>query len=235
MQNEIAEENIIGMVMRQPELLPLASAILSPDDFENKLASALFARALELRKARRKIAAASMAHELQEKFQETIPVWLARVAKEAPADLSIEEIADLVLDASVKRQVADMCQKLLKRTKMDADVRDLLSSTIDQATALTGRIERPSVSIATVANNIVAAALGSGDEQPVPALYTSMSFIDRPLGGMMPKDFIVLGAATSMGKSSLGFQIAVQVARQGIPVLHFAIEPSKEEAVTAIL
>jgi hypothetical protein len=56
-----------------------------------------------------------------------------------------------------------------------------------------------------------------------------VSFLDDLLGGILPHDLILLGAATGAGKTELARQIATENARKGKHVYFFALEAEPKE------
>jgi replicative DNA helicase len=63
----------------------------------------------------------------------------------------------------------------------------------------------------------------SGEEQSTPYGYADL---DQTTGGMAPGEYVVLAARPSCGKSALAMNIAVNVAREGIPVRVQSMEMS---------
>lgn len=67
------------------------------------------------------------------------------------------------------------------------------------------------------------------DNQPQP---TGIKRLDAVLdGGFFKKNLVILGAISSLGKTTLALQIADNVAKQGQDVLIFSLEMSKEELI----
>lgn len=64
---------------------------------------------------------------------------------------------------------------------------------------------------------------------------TGLAKLDEHLGGLMPSELIVLGGATSSGKSALGLSIALEAVKQGIGVGFFALEMSAKALARRIL
>ena len=60
----------------------------------------------------------------------------------------------------------------------------------------------------------------------VPTGYTD---IDEILGGLKKKDLVILAARPSLGKTSLGVNILVNIANSGIPGVFFSLETSSEQ------
>jgi len=55
-------------------------------------------------------------------------------------------------------------------------------------------------------------------------ILTGISFLDEPLNGIMPTDFIVIGAATGLGKTQLSTIIGHNCALNGIKTVFFPLE-----------
>lgn len=64
---------------------------------------------------------------------------------------------------------------------------------------------------------------------------TGFSEIDEITNGLQDTDLLILAARPGMGKSSLAMNIAVNAAKQGIPVAFFSLEMSKEQLVQRII
>ena len=74
------------------------------------------------------------------------------------------------------------------------------------------------------------------DEERTKALSTGIDIIDEALdGGFNRKNLIILGAISSMGKTTLALQIADNIAKQKEDVLIFSLEMSKEELIAKSL
>lgn len=64
---------------------------------------------------------------------------------------------------------------------------------------------------------------------------TGLSALDEILGGLMPEELIVLGGATSSGKSSLGLCIALAAVKQKVGVGFFTLEMGAKQLARRIL
>lgn len=74
------------------------------------------------------------------------------------------------------------------------------------------------------------------DEERTKALSTGIDVIDEALeGGFYKKNLVILGAISSMGKTTLALQIADNIARQKEDVLIFSLEMAKEELIAKSL
>lgn len=76
----------------------------------------------------------------------------------------------------------------------------------------------------------------SNKEQKLRGISTGFNDLDTYLSGLQKSDLIVLAARPSMGKSSLGLDIAKSVAlKEGVPVGIFSLEMSKDQLVDRLI
>jgi replicative DNA helicase len=74
------------------------------------------------------------------------------------------------------------------------------------------------------------------DKENNKPLSTGIKLLDEALeGGFYKKNLVILGAISSLGKTTLALQIADNVAREGNDVLIFSLEMSKEELIAKSL
>ena len=86
------------------------------------------------------------------------------------------------------------------------------------------------------ASGAIDQAMDTAFNGSVGGLGTGFYSIDRLIGKMMPEDIIVLGGRPSMGKTTLGMNLAANMAiRGGVPVLVFSLEMSKRALMARML
>lgn len=84
-----------------------------------------------------------------------------------------------------------------------------------------------------VFNEIVDRSAGNEEREGLPTGYPC---IDRNTGGLHPKEVTVFGARPAMGKTSIGLNIALNVARNsGKTVAYFSAEQTKDQIVSRLL
>src|SRR5690606_20847356 len=78
---------------------------------------------------------------------------------------------------------------------------------------------------------VVDAALGHlfGEKEIVPGIPTGINDLDELIGGLYPGQMIVLAGRPGHGKTTLGAQIARNLANNGVPTVFFSQEMPKEE------
>ena len=73
---------------------------------------------------------------------------------------------------------------------------------------------------------------GLSEKSSTNCIPTGFSELDNLLSGGLYEGLVVLGAESSLGKTTLALQLADQIAQQGKDVLFFSLEMSKMELVT---
>lgn len=62
-----------------------------------------------------------------------------------------------------------------------------------------------------------------------------INFLDDVFGGLSPKDLMLIGAASGVGKTQLSMSIAAEAARMGRKVMMYALEAEKDEMMMRML
>lgn len=75
----------------------------------------------------------------------------------------------------------------------------------------------------------------SDNRQGVIGHQTKFEFIDKNMMGLVAPDMTIIAARPGMGKSTLAMDIAINLARQGIPVGYFSLEMKDRQLMTKVL
>ena len=106
---------------------------------------------------------------------------------------------------------------------------DMLLNSLEQQAIKTYQQENVLNYLETFSNNIL-------DQEKNKSLSTGIKQLDEALeGGFYKKNLVILGAISSLGKTTLALQIGDNIARKGNDVLIFSLEMSKEELIAKSL
>jgi replicative DNA helicase len=106
---------------------------------------------------------------------------------------------------------------------------DMLLNSLEQQAIKTYQQENVLNYLETFSNNIL-------DQEKNKPLSTGIKQLDEALeGGFYKKNLVILGAISSLGKTTLALQIGDNIARKGNDVLIFSLEMSKEELIAKSL
>jgi len=183
--------------------------------------------------------------------------YLARLASSAISTHDIKSYAQIIFDLYIRRNLINI-GKHITHEASNADTQDI--STVDQIEkaerslynlAEKGRFEKTYQKFSTsLAEAIDRAARAYQNDASVIGIPTGFKDLDQKLGGLQPSDLIILAGRPSMGKTSLGTNIAFNVAKNSAfedsdvdseskkrnnSVAFFSLEMSSEQLATRIL
>ncbi len=231
-----AEQDVIGLLCRNPRDVPEVSGIISESDFTDKALASAFAAIKQLYAEGKSINRASISHYLTTPPEGEVPThWIARLSGDAPAGVHASDQAWMVLDASLRRQAQKTLDDALKQLPKASDPDELLQATTFSLSKLVGRRTDYAAMVGSIARRISDRINTPKDEQKRLVIRSGFDFVDNMIGAMLPEDFIVLGGATSAGKTALAQQIARAVAEQGFPTVFLSLEMSAEQITTRFL
>lgn len=113
--------------------------------------------------------------------------------------------------------------------------RRALSEEIVQAVAFVGRSEeekREAYYQNSTANHLQDFINGISESANTPAIPTGLTDLDAVLDGGLYEGLYILGAITSLGKTTLALQIADQIADSGRDVVIFSLEMARSELIS---
>ncbi|MFW6039346.1 MAG: replicative DNA helicase [bacterium] len=169
----------------------------------------------------------------------SVPQYLGRLVANAVSAIGVADYAERIRDLSMRRALLAVSEDMRDDALRDHDA---------AATALVERAERqlfdlgahgsgrglmPLSQPLTGAMETVSRAYQRDDG--IAGIPTGIRRLDSQVGGLVNANMIVLAGRPAMGKTALGLNIAVNVARAGYPVAFFSLEMSAEELTTRII
>jgi len=224
--NVDAERAVLGAIIANPKALDRVGD-LRPDHFLHPAYGRVFAEAQRLVAETGMADAVTLAGRLagEESFQATAIIGDAVAAVVGVS--SIGTYSREIVETWFKRRLLaigdEMAEMAMMPTPEGEGARDLYARAMalldDTVGTDTGRA---SMSLAQA----MQAAL---DAAGAPLMSTGFPSIDAILGGLEDATLNILAGRPGMGKTALGWQIALNVARQGIGVLAISLEMSGKE------
>lgn len=237
--NTEAEEAVIGILMNDPDQFTSASEMLEPEDFSDEACRAAYSAMKQLFNEGKVLERVLVAGLMDGRPGGVSPgVYLARMAATAPKQGNVTDFAAPVVDAALRRNGRKVFMEAHEVLASRTDVFETLEGVHTQVIDLmSGRGDRGSL-VEIIAGQLMGRALKQTPETEQSRkaqLRTGFNELDDLIGAMMPEDLIVCGGATSMGKTAIAQQIAMMVAKQGIPVLYESLEMSSEQITARFL
>ena len=182
--------------------------------------------------------------------------YLNKIKDAAPSTQNAYQYAKLLHDLHLKRNLVGIGQKIIQETignEKNIDGSDLIENAENDLYVLsqTGESERKY----SLFNKALKNAIDIIDESfksdgKIAGIPTGLKDLDKKLGGMHKSDLIIIAGRPSMGKTSLGTNIAFNAAKKfkeqtdelgnkkvidGGKVAFFSLEMSSEQLATRVL
>lgn len=237
-----AEQAVLGALLIAPESLATVAEILRPEDFYGEGHRAIYLTLKEMAEAGRPIDLLTVTEELQGKgLLEQVggATYLATLAGAVPTAVHVEYYAGIVAEKGLLRSIIEACTRIASRGYEEgAESESLLDEAERMLLSLGER--RQSRSYRSI-RELLVETLEKIEQLyqrkgSVTGLPTGFTELDRITSGLQPSDLILLAARPSMGKTSLGLNIAQNVAvKAGVPVGIFSLEMSGDQVVQRLL
>lgn len=213
----LAEQNVLGAVLIDPESYYRVSDLLTPDDFSDALHAAIWRAIGRLADAERPIDYFTVGDEVGGDQG-----YIVDLASNTPSSRAIRDYAERVKADSTSRRLEVIGHRIAQNRDL-GEAQSLLSGLLDNQP---GRLISAKDAGRAMFQGVMA-RYEAGDEYA--GLLTKIPKLDELTGGLQKKRVYALGARAKMGKSILAWQIAANVALQGHKVAGFSLEMPTDE------
>lgn len=220
-----AEFAVIGSLLIAPETLQvIESNGITPEDFSDERCKAVYAAAIDCRNNGKPLDPVIICEAVHANTGDDISEWVREVMIVTPTANNVSLYCELVKRESKRRRLAEIFN--------DATYKILLgdwTGEVDQIIAELSDIRSGGSADCTSGEAWAKEFLdyyASTKESPDKAYcQTGFAELDWQLGGgMYRSEVYVIGARPGMGKTTLGINIAENVARHNLPVLFVSLE-----------
>jgi replicative DNA helicase len=213
--------SVLGSILIDPSALTLVS--LLPADFFDEQNQIVFQAMLNLRDGIDQI---TVAHELNRmgKLEEVGVSYLSHLISQVPTSIHAAYYAGIVRDCSFNRRLISMGGQVQAQGYKNEEP-DIALAKAGQMLSIIGKLVQDTKlwtprDMATKAQDRYLKML----RQPL-GLATGLKALDSKIGGLFPGEFIIVAARGGMGKTTLGLQIARNMAAS-LKVLFVSMEMS---------
>ena len=164
--------------------------------------------------------------------------YIARLVDNVPSSANFERYIEIVLEHSHRRKLLKASGRIeLLAMAMDKEIHSVLDEA--EQTIFTASDDAIGDGLVGV-NDVLEDAIERIEEienrgTGLSGLPTYFSDLDYYLSGLQEGNLVVLASRPSMGKSSLGLNIATNASKEGKVVAFFSLEMTKEELVQRVL
>ncbi len=241
-QNIEAEEAVIGSMLIEQSAVITALEILTPDDFYKESHRVIFRHMARMADRLEAVDLVTLSEALRaDGHLDKIggAAELARLANLVPTAANVEYYAKIVSEKSIlRRLIGTATQIAASAYTSQSDVDEILDKAeekifqISQGRVTQGYVHLKEVLVETMEN--LEYLVSNRDD--VIGLSSGLSDLDNLTLGFQPSDLIILAARPSVGKTSLGLNIARNVAvKENATVAIFSLEMSREQVAQRLL
>ena len=236
-----AEEAVLGSILIDANCLEEVAPLLKPDDFYRDKHLLIYQAALALKAQNIQADQVTIARELHRQGHlETAGgmAELSHLVATTPTSMHSLHYAAIVQGCSRKRRLMAAGSEIYAAGADDALTAD---QSMERAEKLLGQVHdaEPGQGLTPIRiifdSYLEDAAAGTAMRMELTPALSGMAAVDELLGELKPGNLIVIGARTSMGKTSLAMTAGLNVARQGKTVAIFSLEMTSRELVLRML
>lgn len=237
-----AERAVLGSLLLDPASFDLAADLLGESDFARSAHRTIFGAMHRLVDRDDPLDNLTLSDELQRAGQlEAVggAAYLAELIQDTPSAANLRAHCRIVREQAQRRRLIQIGATLqLQAQDPERSVADVVETAERELLAVQ---QGTRTGNDTPIGEIVIERLARLQEiQRNPAMITGVPTgfpeLDTLLGGLHAGNLVIIGARPSMGKTSLALNIAAHLAfEQGLPVLIFSLEMSKEELADRLL
>lgn len=236
MQNVEAEQQLLGAILLDNAAFDQVGDILNVEHFYDPVHARIFdlcAKRIAKGHLSSPVSLAPILATDEGLGQLGGPAYLIRMAAAAAHKSLIRDYAKMIVEQACRRALQESAQEALQALSGGgeaSEVKAALQIALQRLPEPAG--EESSVSLLKATTKAVARAASSYQGE-AKVLQTGVPALDRVIRGLEPGDLMLLGGATSMGKTSLALEIAGNVAiKAKRPVGFWSLEMSDEQLAT---
>lgn len=226
-ERQTRERNIIGFSLVDENAAYMALDRLKASDFENSLFSAVFEAMQGLRKLEKPIAAAFISKYLNdnEAFTAINALYSEFELMKGSAVQNMDGLTLQAIEDSYKQRM----EQIIATSGTASETAERIARLEEERQSRTTGTQSKPDNLDEYINTALEKDLK--DFQKANTIKTGFKNYDEQTGGLFPGLYVV-GAISSLGKTTLIHQMCDNIARSGHPVLFFSLEQSKLELLT---
>lgn len=237
-----AEQSVIGAALLDPGCVDTIIQTLRPEMFYVRQNRAVFTEILTLVTNSQPIDVVMLvdrlSHDPAFTSPEDVKTYLAEVADTVPSLSNLQHYINLVYEKYIKRLLVEQARETLEMAGEGLDSKMMLESAEQKLYEIrsgrdTSDTQQLKYAILDIMSHLQ--KLAGPNRKEYLGIPTGYNYLDRKLTGLGRSDLIILAARPGMGKTSFALNIAMNVAKQNIPVAMFSLEMTKDQLAGRIL
>lgn len=239
--NVDVEEAVLGGVLTDPNAIARVEGMLKPEDFFVRLNGRVYAAAIELSREGHPVDLIGMCDRLTSKgilAELGGRQRLADLAGRSLGAVNIDEYALLLVDKAKRRRLIESGSAIVR---LGYATSEPIAHIFDEAEAsVFGVTQYGNAGKAETAEEIIERVMAEVIQRATtglaPGVLTAYYDYDElTQGGLHRGELTIVAGRPAMGKSAWATLAAKQVSEQGLPVIIFSLEMSKDQLITRLL
>src|SRR3989344_6021429 len=233
------EKTLLGSLLIDREAINKVADLLKPEDFYQRSNQVVYQAVLALFDKREPIDLLSLANKLEEMGHlEDVGgmAYLTSLAGSVGTSAHILSYAKIVQRKKMLRDLIDAAHHIIGiSANENEDVENLLDEAEKKLFSVSQKsITKNFLHLGGTLDDAMNRILNQGDDK-LQGLKTYYNGLDDKLGGLQKSDLIVLAARPSVGKTAFAINLALNVARDNVPVGIFSMEMSIDQIVYRLI
>lgn len=235
-----AEKYLLGDFFQKNELIDSYRGKIEPRHFYREAHRILYEAMLALRARGQGVDLVTIADELRKKeLLERVGgiPFLTEIFHFSPSTANAEQYRKIILDKWAARFVMEQCDNIKQQAEAgDFNASDVLAKGANDLLVESFKLQNRASYMPERAADIAAMFIPEILNKSTPDAYpTGFKELDAILDGGLFPGLYVVGAISSLGKTTFSLQIADNIAESGKHVLFFSLEMSKREIIAKSL
>lgn len=230
------EEAVLGALLNFPKAIEEVINYLGPEVFYKDIHQIIYRAILSLHSKNIGIDVLTVSMELKDNNQLVIiggDFYLIGLCQTVTSQAHLEFHSHIIIQKYILREYIRLSSDVIEKSYKDdgVDIFDLYDTIEQRLLALSNRYfkRKNNVEVSDPTNELFEKmkAIERGEK---PGLYTGISEFDEFSGGFQKRELIVIGARTSMGKTTCGLSIAYNITfGNGLDASFFTLEMTRTD------
>ena len=231
-----AETSLLNCVLLKPEILPEVEIQLLPSDFYRQANGLVYAAMLSLARENKVVETPMLVEHLRahgnlEKVGGIKTV--SYIETRLPTAVGWQDYLQVVLDHAKRREARDIAEQLRAKAEdlsEDLELEGIQAKLADVSVHRSGGVLSPTEMLLDFSS-----WMDERHKHESTGLLTGIASVDEIAKGWEPGMLVIVGGRPGMGKSAYAVQCALNMMQDGVKVVYFSLEMSRERLIARMV
>lgn len=236
-QNIEAEQSILGSILLDKDIISEVILVIKTDDFYRENHKEIYEAILDIYEKGNPIDLITVSEQLN--IRGTLNnigglEYLVNLSEIVPTTSNIKYYIKIVQEKSIRRQLIKQSNEIINKSYEDEyeNIIDLKSDSLQLLSDINIQGKNKSKTNREILNNIKDRILKERAGEKDIGFFTDILDYDKWTAGLHKQEMTIMAGRPASGKTSLGMQIGINVAKKGKHVLFITREMSEEQVAT---